>query len=299
MAMVYSPNWANGIAPGIKDAFYTGVTEKPMMSQQIFNVMTSDKAYEKDLAAYGAGIWEENPGGEPLMKDEPGELATVQYTHGEFRKGISVTQTLIEDDLYNLITDRAKLLGRGAHAKVETDSSDIFNNSFSGGATAPDGSQLISDSRALANSSSTADNKGTAAFDAGALEDGLEAMMEQVDDANIKINARARILLVPPALYFPAKRVVGSTNQAGTANNDINAIADEGLMVIGWSYLTDSAAWFLIDPSVAKLKFYWRIALNFNETYDPNTESMLYRGRMRYAVGFSDWRGVWGSNGTT
>jgi hypothetical protein len=63
-------------------------------------------------------------------------------------------------------------------------------------------------------------------------------------------------------------------------------------------YFTSNTAWFLIDPIVAELNFFWRRRLEFGNTEDFDTMQAKYRGYMRFSAGYSDYRGVFGSLGT-
>jgi len=63
-------------------------------------------------------------------------------------------------------------------------------------------------------------------------------------------------------------------------------------------HLTSETAWYLIDPAVARLNFFWRVKPDFRQAEILSTDAVMFRGRMRFSCGFSDWRGIWGSDGT-
>jgi hypothetical protein len=118
-----------------------------------------------------------------------------------------------------------------------------------------------------------------------------------------------KILVVPPALEYIAKTITGSDgiSQLGTglayggsisdANTSKNTLNGR-LKVVVLDYLTSNTNWFLIDPAVAQLNFFWRKRLEFKNEDDFSTMQAKYRGYMRFSVGYSDYRGVFGSLGT-
>jgi len=67
--------------------------------------------------------------------------------------------------------------------------------------------------------------------------------------------------------------------------------------VFVYDYLTDDDAWFVTDSRKVGLRFYWRIKPEFGKSTDSDNFVAKYNGRMRYAYGVSDWRGIVGSPG--
>jgi hypothetical protein len=106
-----------------------------------------------------------------------------------------------------------------------------------------------------------------------------------------------KILVVPGALEFTAEKIAKSIQLPGTNNNDINPMRGR-FQVIVLDYLTDSNNWFLLDPDLHELNFFWREKLNFKSTDDFDTDIAKYKGRMRFSYGWSDHRGVLGAQVT-
>jgi len=88
-----------------------------------------------------------------------------------------------------------------------------------------------------------------------------------------------------------------SRNEPGTANNDIN-VSFGRYNVVCVPHMTSATAWFLIDPTISRINFFWRVKPDFRQAKILSTDAVMFRGRMRFSCGFSDWRGVWGSNGS-
>lgn len=289
-------NWPYSLEPGLREVFYTGMSEKPMVYSEVFKVLTSGQAVERDLALSGMGIWGAVPDGTPITKDEMEEIARIAYTHVTYKKSFAVTKDLIEDELYGSINEGITLLGRGARARIETDAAGVFNNAFAGGGAMPDGGQLCADARALVNSTDTNDNRGTAALSYDSLQARITVMNGQLDDGGIMINAQPDTLVVPTALGWTAMDLLKTTSGAPeTAENSYNVFNSYGMKLIVWPYLTDANNWFLIDSKLARLKFYDRVPVAFEIDQINGTSSAEYMGRMRFSVGASDYRGIDGS----
>lgn len=72
----------------------------------------------------------------------------------------------------------------------------------------------------------------------------LMSSTNAVDENNNMISIVPRTLVVPPGLTQTAEVLVGSVQQPGTANNDINT--NRGRFdVVQWRYITDADAWFM------------------------------------------------------
>jgi hypothetical protein len=107
---------------------------------------------------------------------------------------------------------------------------------------------------------------------------------------------------VPPALQFVATRLLETNLRVGTADNDINALKNNGSIPEGYTinhYLTDTNAWFLCTDVPNGLKHFERMALTTGMDGDFDTGNVRYKARERYSFGFSDPLGVFGSPGST
>ena len=116
------------------------------------------------------------------------------------------------------------------------------------------------------------------------------------------IAARPRRLVVPPALQFVATRLLETDGRVGTADNDINALRNNGSIPEGYSvnhYLTDTNAFFVITDIPNGMKHFERTALETSMDGDFDTGNVRYKARERYSFGVSDPLGIYGSPGTS
>jgi hypothetical protein len=177
----------------------------------------------------------------------------------------------------------------------------ILNTAFTGGPTYGDGQVLCSTAHPLV-SGGTNSNRPTVAADLN--ETSLEAAVIQIagwtDERGLLIAAKPTKLIVPPSLQFVATRLLETELRVGTADNDINALKNNGSIAGGYAinhYLTDTNAWFLCTDVPNGLKHFVRTPLQNSMDADFDTGNARYKSRERYSFGVSDPLGIFGSPG--
>lgn len=305
--MLQSQTFGRLLEPGLRKIFNETYKEIPEQFSQVFNVQNSTKAIETDLRMGGFGLWEKKDSAGSVQFQDTLDPQALQYIHEEFASGFTVERKLVDDEQYNQIAKMAKALGRAARATIETKAAEIFNNAFT--VNGFDGTPLISnthkrlDGGTMSNRLQATD--GGAAD--GALSDknlkaALVQMRRQVDDRGILIQTQPKLLVIPPALEYQANTILQSANLSvnGTGSgmtNDKNVIQGK-LRPVVMDYFTSNTSWFLLDPTVAEINFFWRKRLEFKQDEDFSTMQAKYRGYMRFSAGYSDYRGIFGSLGT-
>jgi phage major head subunit gpT-like protein len=304
--MLQSQPFGRLLEPGLRKIFQETYKEIPEQYSQVFTVQDSKKAIETDLRMGGFGMWDKKDSAGSIQYEDPTDTLPLQYIHEEFSKGFTVERKFIDDEQYGTISKWTKSLARGARATIETKAAQIFNEAFT--VNGFDGAPLISNTHKRLDGG-TMSNRLQATDGAGAVDGALSdrnlkaALIQtrrQVDDKGILIQVQPKVLVVPPALQFVANTLVQSTNVSvnGTGSgitNDKNTLPS--LRVVVLDYLTSNTNWFLIDPTVAELNFFWRRRLEFKNTEDFDTMQAKYRGYMRFSAGYSDYRGIFGSQG--
>jgi hypothetical protein len=109
-------------------------------------------------------------------------------------------------------------------------------------------------------------------------------------------------LVIPAALQFVATRLMDSDLRPGTADNDINAMRNNGTIPDGYTvnhYLTDVNAWFVLTDVPNGLKHFVRTPMQTSMDGDFDTGNSRYKARERYSFGVSDPLGLYGSPGAT
>lgn len=296
--MAISEQWAELLTPGLtyifnlqKDAL-AAEAKAPLL----FNMQSSSKANEYALGAGGFADWEEYKGAIEYDDNQQGYKTT--YTHTEYARGFKVERKLVDDDLYSIINKQPAGLALAAMRKREKDAADIFNNAFASGLGAD--SQYLCDGAhpySPANTSSTQSNAGTTALSRTSIIETRKLMREFKDDRGELIQVMPDTLVVPPELEDEAYVETRTPLKTGSADNDLSFVNSLGLRVIVWDYLTDANNWFMVDTKLAKQHLDWfdRVPLEF--AVDPTSDFRLearYRGYMRYSLGWSDWKFVYG-----
>lgn len=201
-----------------------------------------------------------------------------------------------EDDQYGIMQKLPKALASATARTVENISGNIFDTSFTSG-TGGDGSYLCATDHTPTSGGTDQDNSETHAISETYLETALVAMRGTLDDKGEKILIQPDTLLIPKELEKEAIVLMQSTGRTATNYNEINPYAGR-LNVVVWDYLDLTQAWYVLDSKVHQLNFFWRIKPEFGQDESFDTDAALYKTRCRFSVGFSDWRGVWGSTGT-
>jgi hypothetical protein len=122
-----------------------------------------------------------------------------------------------------------------------------------------------------------------------------------VDERNVKIAARAELVLVPAALEQVIVRLLRTELRPGTNDNDVNAIQHVGGGLRDYivnEYLTSPFAWF-IKTDKRGLIYYDRVPFEMDMYVDFDTDNLKVKGRERYTFSYFDWRSVYGTYPTS
>ena len=176
----------------------------------------------------------------------------------------------------------------------------VLNNAFSNSAAGGDGKSLLAtDHPTIAGT--FANTLATAAdLNETSLEQSLIDINALTDERGLKIAARGVKMIIPSELQFTAERLMKSTQRVGTADNDINAINNMGMIPQGYTvnnFLTDTDAFFIKTDVPNGMKYFVRAPIKTAMEGDFDTGNVRYKARERYSFGFSDPRGMFGSPG--
>ena len=296
---------AKELEPGLNALFGLSYDQYDAEYAAIFSQETSDRAFEEEVLITGFGGAPTKTEGAGVSFDNASESYSARYTHETVALAFALTEEAQEDNLYDSLGKRyTKALARSMANTKEVKGANVLNNAFSSSFTGGDGVSLINTAHPLAGGGSAA-NRATTMSDLNevSLEDALIDISTFTDDRGLTISVNATKLVVPPQLVFVADRILNSPGRSGTADNDINAIANTGVLPGGYTvnhYLTDPDAFFLLTSVTEAgegLKMFQRTAMETSMEPDFSTGNIRYKARERYSFGFSDWRGVYGSQG--
>lgn len=314
MAIV-SDHWGELVEPLANRAFwtigYSGDGRRASMIPALFDQQGSQYAEEKSQAIGGLGSsgWNFEDSGRVQYGDIVKGYGET-FGHKQFARGVVVERKLFDDSQWSEIENQTATLGDAAFRVREKAAANVFINAFSADtsetlddygtdATGPDLVALCSAAhpRHALDSSTTDSNEGTTALTESGVSSTRQAMMAYVDLNGDLLNVMPDEILVPPELEDTALKILRSQQESESANNAINPQSGR-FRVITWHYLTDSNAWFMMDGGRRRrhLKWYDRIPLEFGREEDFDTFQAKFRAYMRFSLGWTDWRFIYGQN---
>lgn len=304
-----SPTWPDLLDPRFRKIYGDELKLIPRVGPSIFHMESSSKNEEKDSSASGLSKLVRRSENQAITYEDEVQGFDVTYSHVEDSLGTSVSNKLYEDDQFRIILRKPKNL---ANAKIRTQEemmAHIFNYGFTAGGggvatfTSGDALALFSASHTREDGGATQSNYSTADLSEASLETGILALRQTLDHKGQLAMVKADTLVVPPALEKEARILLNSSQRVGTANNDINPYQG-ALKLVVWDWLGSAStggsdtAWYLLDSSLHQLNFFNRSDRGLEgPDWDFDTKSAKWSVDVRHSVGFSGWRGVWGSKG--
>jgi len=292
------------LLPGLNALFGLEYKRYGEEHKEIFETESSDRSFEEETKLAGFGAAPVKNEGAAIAYDNAQEAWTARYTHETIAMGFSITEEAVEDNLYDSLSARyTKALARAMAYTKQVKAAAVLNQGFtgSGNPTYGDGKVLFATDHPLV-SGGTNSNRPTTGADLN--ETSLEAAVIQIagwtDERGLLIAAKPKKLIIPPSLQFVATRILETENRVATADNDINALKNNGSIPGGYTvnhWLTDSNAWFLTTDVPNGLKHFVRTPLSTGMDGDFDTGNVRYKSRERYSFGVSDALGVYGSPG--
>jgi len=302
-----SGNFADLLKPGLKNIFDVGMSRPRPIMELLFGVETSTR-FEEQYQGMGAqGIVPPFDGTVPYHDFDAGYRTDIR--NYEFAMGIQVERRLVDDDQYNQIRRRASSMSDSFNTTIETDAANVFINAFTDSGTnrmgastnGADGVALLSAAHpdSPANTGSTQANEGTLALTIDNLDTTRQNMRNFKDDKGQLLGVNPDTILVPPELERTATQILSerAIYEPNSAEYNVNMFSGR-LTPIVWDRLTDSNAWFMMDSTLMKqhLIWQWRIRPEFSEAEDFDGLTAKFRGYMRYGIGWTDWRWIFGQN---
>ena len=291
------------LEPGLNALFGLEYRRYDQEHKEIYATESSDRAFEEEVMLSGFANADVKAEGQGVAYDEAQETFTARYTMETIALAFSITEEAMEDNLYDRLSSRyTKALARSMANAKQVKAAVPLNNGLPAVATfkTGDGVSLINSSHptvagTFSNTLSTA-----ADLNETSLEQALIDIAAFTDERGLKIAARGMKMIIPSALQFTAERILKSPGRVGTADNDINALKNMGMIPEGFRvnhYLSDTDAWYIITDVPNGMKHFDRAPLKTSMEGDFDTGNVRYKARERYVFGCSDPRGIYGSPG--
>ena len=290
------------LEPGLNALFGMEYDRYENEHAEIFDTESSDRAFEEEVMLVGFGNAQTKAEGAGVNFDNASEAYTARYTHETVTLAFALTEEAMEDNLYDRLGARyTRALARSmAHTK-QVKAASVLNSAFDANFAGGDGKELCATDHPLAGGGTFRNEPSTAAdLNETSLENALIDISTFVDERNLIIALRGMKLIVPPQLQFVADRLLESTLRTGSADNDVNAIKNMGMLPEGYTinhFLTDPDAFFLKTDTPNGFKHFERIPMSTGMEADFDSGNMRFKARERYSFGYSDPRAVFGSPG--
>lgn len=290
-------NHPKALWPGMHAFFGTTYGEYDQEWKNLVEVQKSSKNYEEDTLVTGFGQMPTKPEGTSVTYDSETQGFTKRYTHTVWALGYIVSQEEMEDNLYEVVSKkRIKRLAFSARQTKENIVANVYNRAFNSSYQGGDAKELLSTS----HPSTSGNYSNKLATDSDISQAAIEDLMVQIaqakNDRGHVINLTPKMLIVSSSDMFNAKRILKSELASADANHGINPL--KGMIDFRVNhYLTDTDAWFIRTDAAQGMQLFERRALNFTQDNDFDTENAKAKCSMRFSVGWSDPRGLYGTQG--
>lgn len=301
-----------GPAAAIKVLYddYTGTNVPLQQFRKIFNIESSDGAYETELGTVGIGQPALKRELEQVRFDKPKQGRPVTYINNTFALGVSISKEAVDDDRSKKLAQMmGPELGRVFKIEMEIQAAAIFGNAFTFQGYEPEKTPptpLVSTNHRLIRPSALGasnSNQVQAALSYTALSTARQLGRRNLTESGKRDPIIYKYLVVAPGNQTLAETLVRSTLvpgqfTGGTQPNDVNVLGPQ-LEVVVLDYIPDDGRWFMLtEKGMHKLKWFDREMPTSDTDYDKKIRAMLFLTFARWALGFSDYRGVLGSSGS-
>lgn len=301
----------NVIDPGVRKHFVDEYKINKFDPATIYNVSEQENASDEYENYTGLTQFSPVGEGETYSEDIPLQAYGVTLTPVKYGKTMPVTYEMRKWSKTKKIWDAAKMLGKAAAITEKVAGASVLINGHDASYTSmTDGKPLFADDHPRADGGSSQDNASTLALSEVNLETLILQMEGQLNDRGQSISVFPNKIVLPPALRKKALEILRSDKKSESADNDINVYNGMqefyGTMkIVVWDALGAASggsdtAFYLFDDANQQLMWEWaeRANISRDESIGFKNDTIYYKGRDYFSIGWRDWRGTLGSTGT-
>jgi len=289
------------LEPGLNALFGLEYDRYENQDKEIFDSESSDRAFEEEVMLGGFANAAVKPEGQGVTYEDAQETYTARYTNETIALAFALTEEAVEDNLYDKLSTRyTKALARSMANTKQVKAANILNRAFNNSYLGGDAKELCATDHPTLSGNQKNELSTAADLNETSLEQMLIDIADMKDERGLKIALRGMKMIIPVNLQFVAERLMKSAGRPGTADNDINAQKNMGMVPEGYvvnNFLTDTDAWWIKTDAPNGLKHFNRAPIRTAMEGDFDTGNVRYKARERYSFGWSDWRGIFGSPG--
>lgn len=299
--VITTGNHPKALWPGIAAFWGRQYNEHPLECKQLFDFYTSEKAYEEDVEVTGFGLGVVKNEGGSISFDSETQGTINRATHVAYALGYIVTYEELKDNLYEVVSMRRSQANAFSMRQTkEHVAANVYNRAFDSNYLFGDGLELCSTAHVTVNGTQSNELATASDLSEVALEDLITDIMTATNTRGLKISLIPRSLHVHPNNWFEANRILKSTLQSNTADNNVNVLKmtnslPEGIKVN--HYFNDTDAWFIRTNAPRGMIAYQREEISFDQDNDFDTKNAKAAAYERYSFSIGDWRGLYGSPG--
>lgn len=302
MSIISTGNFPQDLRPGVRMWFGSAYSLYDTEYDKILDVKEADdRAYEEDVAMSTFGLAQIKTQGAPVTYDQGNQLYSTRYNHIQYGLGFVITEEMMED---GIALKMGKIFSEAMKLSMlrsrEIISAGVYINGFDSSyqMEGGDGVQLFSNAHPIVGGNQSNVPATAATLAEASLEQMIIDVSKYKDNRGQLIAVRPQKLIIPVDLQFTAERILKSILRVGTADNDINAIRNMGMLPEGIMvdhYLTSTSNWF-VKTDQPGLTFFNRKDISMSEDNEFDTNNMKFKALMRFSAGWSDWRAGYGVN---
>jgi len=301
MAVITTSNHPKALWPGIKAWWGRTYGEHDEEFKDLYDIETSSRAYEEDVQLTGFGLAPRKEQGSATTYDDETQGYVSRYTHVAYALGYICTFEEREDGLYEMVSRRrAQSNAFSMRQTKEIVAANVYNRAFDSDYVFGDGLELCSTLHTSTAGTWSNELASPADLSEASIEDMLIQIMTAENDKGHKISLMPKSLHIHPNEWYRANRILKSSLQNDTANNATNVLKLVNALPEGIKmnhYFTDTDAWFVRTNAPRGMIMYDRNNIPLTQDNDFDTDNAKAKSYMRFSVGNTDPRGIFGSAG--
>lgn len=304
--MVFQGNFSPLFRGGLRKDFRESYKKHAPEFSSFLNVGKMDGPEISAALLTGLSRFLERNDGEPVSYEDPVMGPVVAGVDKEFALGFVITRRTVEDDKYGKANQSAKWLAHAAQMTKEYRGAGFLDDAFTGTYyKGYDGKALCATDHTFINGINGSTSwSNRLATQVGVSVTGVTAMFDLF--GTLKDHNGDPIVSFPDTIIISnnagdiqrTEQIFNSSLEPFTADNQENAIKArmKNRKTIVSHYKTDANSWFMVDSALNDAHFLMRREVDFDDTFDFDTDAAKYKGSMRFMIWFVDPRGWAGSN---
>ena len=277
----------------IRKTYNTTDREPLVEHKDLYNVISTEDEFERDLRFAGLGRATELTDGEEIPTQDPPDPSTKTYTQGYWGNGFRITAGMKMYNKIGLMKAMTKDLKRTMIESKDIDAMTLWNNLTSTSYLGFDELALASNSHTTLDDAATGyDNYLDAALGVTSYRSGKVYFRTLVDDQGMTFVAKPDTLVVNPELEQEADELLGSTLKPWTGDNTTNVYKGDTKPLV-CSRITSATMWAMLAKNHAlyDVNILTSQAPNLIVKDAPdNSEDTVVLSSQRYTWGFGDPR---------